>query len=413
MVNSLSNPLDQAIADGTLVSDPYAVYHNLHADFPGVLRSELWGAPVVFRYDLVVAALRDFKRLSNQGRVVNHLKRRFTEEAAGELKPLVEHYSRGLIHSDPPDHTRLRRVIQSTFVPRTLERLRPRVAEIVAAFLDDAASQKKIEFVHGLAFLLPVTVIAELLGIPVEMRGQFKRWSGGVVEFMESPSPEVDCMRRSQSALLELRSYFASIVKQRRSTPGDDLLSLLVEARDGGDSLTDEELLSTCVTLLIGGHETTTSLLTSAIWLIGSHAKVRESLLEDLTRIPTAVEEMLRFEPPFQRILRVALEDLTVGGMPLRAGETVVLLLGAANRDPAQFEQPDLFDITRAPNRHVSFGYGIHHCLGAALARLEVPLALTSFLGRFPDFAVPQQPPEWHDGMVRSIRKLAVELNRN
>ena len=265
------------------------------------------------------------------------------------------------------------------------------------------------DFVAEFAFQLPVTVIAEMLGVPHAMRDQFKEWSVRIVEFMASPNPPVEAMRRSQAALLELRAYFSSVFEERRRQPGEDVISILVNARESGDKLTEEELLSTCVTLLIGGHETTTSLLASSLWLIGNHPGLRDDLILHPELMPSAVEEFLRVQPPFHRILRVVSSDIEFADTRLNEGQTIVLLLGAANRDGAQFPDPDCIDIRRSPNKHVSFGYGMHHCLGAGLARIEAPASLGHLLRAFPEFEC-EPNPQWHDGMVRSIKRLHVRV---
>lgn len=401
----LGTLLDSAYRSGALGTDPYPIYRELHASGKRHLLSASWNAPVFFKYPDVSEILRRPNEFSNCGRVVNHLKRAFPDQASGELKPLADHYSAGLINSDPPDHTRLRRLIQQAFLPRMLEGLRPRVDEICTSLVSRLQALGTADFVREFAFQLPVTVIAEMLGIPHSMRDQFKDWSVRIVEFMALPNPSIEAMRRSQAALLELRAYFSSVFDERRKHPGDDVISLLVNAHESGDKLTEEELQSTCVTLLIGGHETTTSLLASSVWLIGKDAELRADLLAHPESLSSAVEEFLRVQPPFQRILRVVASDMEFAGLKLRQGQTVVLLLGAANRDGGQFPDPDRVDIRRSPNKHVSFGYGMHHCLGAGLARLEAPAAIGRLLRSFPNFTC-EPEPEWHDGMVRSIKRL-------
>ena len=402
--------LENAISSGLLAENPSLVYAKLHASGERHCHVPSWGAQVFFKYSDVAGVLRDPVSYSNCGRVVNHLKRAFPGKADGELKPLADHYSQGLINSDPPDHTRLRRLVQTAFLPRTLENLRPQVEKICQTLLDRAEERGRIEFVADFAFLLPVTVIAEMLGIPQDMREQFKGWSGRIVEFMATPNPSLEAMRRSQAALLELREYFSSVFRERRAQPGEDVISLLVTAQMDGDRLTEEELQSTCVTLLIGGHETTTALLTSAVWHLGTRPELRRELSGDPARLPEAVEEFLRYEPPFHRILRVAAADTECAGVPVKKGDTILLLLGAANRDPEQFPDPDTLNPRRAPNKHVAFGYGIHHCLGAGLARLEAPEALRQLVSRFPNLRCEQTAPEWHDGMVRAIRSLEINM---
>lgn len=406
---NLPNLLDSARKEGLLERNPYPVYRALHETGERFIFSESWKAPVFFKYADVIDILRQPQKFSNHGRVVNHLKRAFPAEASGELKPLADHYSAGLINCDPPDHTRLRKLIQQAFLPRTLERLRPRVDEICGGLIGRLSELGTADFVAEFAFQLPVTVIAEMLGIPHAMRDQFKDWSVRVVEFMASPNPPLDAMRHSQSALLELRAYFSSVFEERRKDPGDDVISILVHACEAGDRLTEEELLSTCVTLLIGGHETTTALLTSAAWHLGICPELRRALAQDPDLLPGAVEEFLRYEPPFHRILRVVSEDTEFASAHLRRGDTILLLLGAANRDPDQFPDPDILNIRRSPNKHVSFGYGMHHCLGAGLARLEAPSALGHLLRAFPDFKC-ESEPQWHDGMVRSIKSLEISF---
>ncbi|MEY2907007.1 MAG: hypothetical protein RLZZ408_1478 [Verrucomicrobiota bacterium] len=401
--------LDSAFDDGTFQKNPFSIYQALHGAGGRHVFCEAWNAPVFFKYADAAEILRRPLEFSNRGRVVNHLKRTFPTEASGELKPLADHYSAGLINSDPPDHTRLRKLIQQAFLPRTLERLRPRVDEICTDLIARLRYLGTTDFVAEFAFQLPVTVIAEMLGIPHAMREQFKEWSVRIVEFMASPNPPLEAMRRSQAALLELRAYFTSVFEERRRQPGEDVISILVNARESGDKLTEEELLSTCVTLLIGGHETTTSLLASSLWLIGTHPGLRDDLILHPELMPSAVEEFLRVQPPFHRILRVVSSDIEFADARLKEGQTIVLLLGAANRDGAQFSDPDRVDIRRSPNKHVSFGYGMHHCLGAGLARIEAPAALGRLLRAFPQFEC-EPNPQWHDGMVRSIKRLQVSL---
>jgi cytochrome P450 len=401
--------LESALANGALEINPYPVYRALHETGHRHVFTESWNAPVFFKYADVTDILRRPVEFSNRGRVANHLKRAFPAEATGELKPLADHYSAGLINSDPPDHTRLRQLIQQAFLPRMLEQLRPRVDEICADLFSRLRKKSDVEFVADFAFQLPVTVIAEMLGIPHGMRDQFKDWSLRIVEFMASPNPPLDAMRRSQAALLELRAYFSAVFDERRNQPGEDVISILVNASESGDKLTEEEVLSTCVTLLIGGHETTTALLTSSLWLIGTDPDLRADLLSHPDQLPSAVEEFLRVQPPFHRILRVVASDMEFAGLSLHEGQTVILLLGAANRDGGQFPDPDLIDIRRSPNKHASFGYGMHHCPGAGLARLEAPAALGHLLRAFPDFQC-EAEPQWHDGMVRSIKRLEIRL---
>jgi cytochrome P450 len=402
--------LDTAIADGTIRQNPYPVYSVLRRDDP-LCWSEQWGCWVVSRHNDITMLFKDTQHASNAGRVVHAIKNSYSEDDRKRLQPLIDHYSQGLINVDPPDHTRLRRLVQKAFTPRTLDRLRPRIDVIVQELLDNAASKKNIELIHDFAYLLPVTIIAELLGIPSKMHAQFKAWSQGIVAFMATPRPDVDVALSSQKALLELKEYFKEVFAECRKQPREDLISDLVNVHLGNESLTEEELLSTCVTMLIGGHETTTSLLASAMHLIVTKPQLADTLRREPDLMPSAVEEFLRYEPPFQRILRIVREPLELHGKMLEPGDTLMLLLGSANRDPEVFPEPDVFDPRRSPNRHLSFGHSVHFCLGAALARLETPIALSMMMDRFPEASLAVDSVTWQDGMIRCVAALPLNLN--
>jgi len=403
------NPLDEAIATGCLASNPYPIYARIRRQAP-VLWSERWNCWVLSRHGDVVAALKDVDHFSSVGRTVRALKANLSETERARVQPLIDHYSKGLIHSDPPDHRRMRRIVQGSFTPRTLEKLRPEVYKIVNELLDKAEPRGRLEAVNELTFQLPVRVIAELLGVSADMREQIKTWSVGVTEFMATPNPGIEVAERSQKALLELRDFFAGEFEQRRQHPGDDLISLLINAADEGDCLTEEELQSTCVTILIGGHETTTSLSASAILELARRPALRDTLRDQPDRMPLAVEEFLRLEPPFQRILRVVKKPTKAFGENFEAGQLVTLLLGSANRDETVFNNPDELDLDRGNRKHLAFGHGIHFCLGAGLARLEVPILLECLLKRFPNFTLNEGEPAWHDGMIRCLQKLPIRL---
>ncbi len=406
---SIDNPFDEAVNNGQLRDNPYPVYHWLREQSP-ICWSQQWNSWLLSRYADVAAVMQESARFTSAGRVVNEIRRLFSNQQLGRVELLVRHYSLGLINSDPPDHTRQRKLVQNTFVPRVLERLRPFIQRIVEELLDQVQAKGRIETIRDLSFPLPITVIAELLGIPVKMREQFKTWSNGIIQFMATPRPSLEVAEKSQNALRELREYFKDVFRDRHAHPRDDLISALVAASFEGDRLTEDELLSTCVTILIGGHETTTSLIASGLWLLVSRPKVQRQLIADSLLASSAVEEFLRYEPPFQRIIRVANEDVEFHGRKVHRGQTVVLLIGAANRDSRAFESPEILDIRRVPNRHLSFGYGAHFCLGAALARLETTIAVSTILRRMPSLCLDDMAVEWHDGMVRSLKELRLRF---
>jgi hypothetical protein len=404
----MSSPdLDLLLKSPEFAQNPYPIYDQLRSADP-VRWTELWGCWLLTTYEDVVAVLQDHQRFSSRGRVTNVLQRELQPSVLAEAHPLIDHYSKGLINVDPPDHTRMRRLAQKTFLPCTLERLRPRVEEIVNDLIDEFEPTGKMDVVRDFAYPLPITVIAELLGVPAADRDNLKHWSGAILEFQAVPRTDAEVVLRSQKALLELRDYFRGVFAQRRRKPEQDLISELLAVEEQGDHLTEEELLSTCVSILIGGHETTTSLLSSAVWLFINHPDLLARARQAPTSMNSALEEVLRFESPFQRLTRVAKEDVEIRGQKIRQGQTVMGLLGAANRDPAQFPDPARFDIERSPNRHVAFAHGIHFCLGAGLARLEAPIALNILFRRLPGLRLENRDIEWSMGVLRALRHLEI-----
>ena len=387
--------------------NPYPLYEQLRAKAP-IYWSEAWGCWLLTRYNDVVETLRDHRRFSSMGRLTSVMEQALPEPLLEQLQPLIRHYSTGLINVDPPDHTRLRVLVHKAFSPRVIERLRSHVQDIVNELLDRVEGARRMDVVQDLAYLLPVTVIAGMMGVPKEDRDKFKFWSGKIVEFMATPRPAPQVMLSSQAALLSLREYFRDIFANRRQEPQEDLISALVAVEEAGDKLTEEELLSTCVTILIGGHETTTNLIASGLLALLQHPAQLEKLKNKPDLIGPAVEEFLRYEGPFQRNRRIAAENVLLDGHQIKKGDLVVQFLGAANRDPAQFAHPDLLDIERSPNRHVAFGYGVHFCLGAALARLEAPIAINTTLHRWPNLRLAGDTLEWQNTVFRGLKALPV-----
>lgn len=390
--------------------NPYPIYAALR-DNGRVYYSPAWKCWVLSHYQDIAGVLFDPVRFSNRGRVTNVIQREFPESFLEQIKPLFHHYSRGVINLDPPDHTRMRRLVQKAFLPRTLERLVPEIHAIARELLATAAERGRVDLVADLAYPLPVSVIAEMLGVPREDRGKLKRWSGIIMEFQAVPLPTAESILRSQEAIVEMREYLRHVVRQRRAEPRDDVISELAIAEVEGDRLAEDELLSTCLTLLVAGHETTTNLIASATWLLLRHRDQLERLRAKPALMSTAIEEVLRFESPLHRVGRTAVVDTTIEGTPIRQGETVFLLLASANRDPAQFRDADKFEIQRAPNKHLAFGHGIHFCLGAALARLEAPIALNAIFAQWPKARLTEEPLHWHSGVMRGLERLPLEIS--
>lgn len=381
--------------------DPYTSYRRLQENAPVYwmsFRSGMGGMWLVSRYDDVMALLKD-SRISKDFSLVA------SEE---ELTPI----DRSMLFRDPPDHTRLRGLVNMAFTPRRIEQLKPRILALIDGFLDDMAQKGKVDFVAELAFPLPVAVIAEMLGVPREDGERFNAWSRAFIQGTDGARVTPESAEASMRAGLALDGYLSELIEQRRRHPQEDLISALIRARDGGESLSDTELLGTCVLLLIAGHETTVNLLGNGLLTLLRHPQQMALLRDRPDLIDSAVEEMLRYESPVQRGTgRFTTASLEIAGQKIEAGQQVSALFGAANRDATRFPEPDRFDIRRKSNRHLAFGFGIHFCLGAPLARAEATLAFPRLLHRFERMKLMDKEPEWQENtFMRGLRRLRVEI---
>ena len=313
---------------------------------------------------------------------------------------------------DPPDHTRLRGLVSRAFTPRVVEELRPRILELVDELLDAAAEKGSIEIIEDLAYPLPVDVICELLGVPSEDHVQFREWSRETARSLDPEEVLPPEVREKRVKTMEAFSqYFQDLIAERRKHPGQGLIDGLIATEEAGDKLSEEELLSTCILLLVAGHETTVNLIGNGMLALLRHPDQLELLRNDPSLTTGAVEELLRYDPPVQLTGRTALEDMEVGGATIKKGRQSVLLLAAANRDPERFENPDTLDITRADNRHLAFGFGIHACLGAPLARLEGEIAFRRLCDRFEGLQLITDAPEYKENIVlRGLASLPVSF---
>jgi cytochrome P450 len=407
MPNTLRPELDELIVSRAFYQDPYPLYDELRAETP-VAYSESVGGWLLTRYDDVLATLQDTEHFSSQGRMLAPLER-LPDGERRRFKPFEDHFTVGLISSDPPNHTRLRALVNKAFTPRIVERLRPRIQTLVDELIDAVQAHGQMDIVRDLAYPLPAIVIAELLGAPVEAREDFKTWSDGILAFqgMGVVTPEV--LEHSQRNLLAMRNFLGGLLAQRRRQPKDDLLSHLAAAEMQGDRLTEAELLTTCVTLLTAGHETTTNLIANGLYTLLRHPEQLEQLRASPALMTSGIEEMLRYESPLQRNPRRVLADLEYGGAQMRRGDYVLQLLGAANRDPRVFSEASVFRLTRQANRHLAFAFGIHFCLGAPLARLEAPVAIGTTLRRLPAMRLACESVEWQcHGLLRGLVALPV-----
>jgi len=387
-------------------ADPYPLYRRLQAEAPRLWDGER-GVWVLTRH-ADVAALLAHPVLSAQKFGAGGL----PPEMSEEFGPLYVMLSRQMLFQDPPHQTRLRTLAAKAFTPRVIEGLRPQVQRWTDDFLDAAlAEHGRLDIIRDLAYPLPATVIAEMLGVPSEDRDQFRHWSDDFADFLGTAGSNWGAVRPFLPGIYKLMDYLQRVVDDTRAAPGDNLLGALVGAEEQGDKLTEEELIANCLLLLVAGHETTTNLIGNGLLALLSHPDQAARLRQDPALLPTAIEELLRYESPVQWTSRIPKETVTLDGLRIEAGQFVLLGLGAANRDAAQFTDPDRLDITRREGRHLAFGWGAHYCLGAALARMEGQIALGTLLRRFPALRLAQEGPVcWRPNFIfRALEGLEVE----
>jgi cytochrome P450 len=320
----------------------------------------------------------------------------------------------GFLFLDPPDHTRLRKLVSKAFAPKVVNALQPEISSLVGGLLDRIAEKGEFEVVEDLAHPLPVAVICRLLGVPLEDEPRFSRASALLAQsldpFVAFTGQLQAGVEERQQAVRWLREYFHGLIEERRSRPGDDFISGLIAVEESGDQLSHDEIISTCTLLLIAGHETTVNLIGNAILAMLRNPIQWAALGADAGRAPAIVEETLRYDPPVQLIGRIAADDMAIAGIEVPAGDVMMLLLAAAQRDPAEFDRPDAFDPDRGALRHLGFGRGAHYCLGAPLARLEAGAALSAVTARFPDARLGSEPRYKSNVTLRGLSELTVAI---
>jgi cytochrome P450 len=380
-----------ALRDPATKADPYPFYRSLLERGPII--ETTYGDHLLTRHAECFNVLRDARFSSNDehkpafGQISELIRQLGYEDLLGLL-------TRIMLFADPPDHTRLRRLVSKAFTPKAIEAMRPRIAALVDAILDDADALGEIEVVDDLAFRLPVTVICEMLGVPRDDHEQLRAWTSAAVAALD-PNDNVAALLPAADALRAMRSYFHELVEARRHDLGDDLLSGMIAAEDEGDRLSHDELLDTTLLLFAAGHETTVNLISGGMLNLLEHPFELQRLQADPTLIETAVEELLRFGPPVQLTARTTTTEVEVAGKLLPKGSELIVMLAAANRDPSVFTEPQSLDIGRAENRHLSFGGGIHLCLGAPLARVEGQEAIGRLVRRFPSLRPVDDQVTW------------------
>ena len=386
----------------SFLRDPYPAYAALRAEDP-VHRSPALQAWIVTSYDECEAVLLDSETFGSDpshatSELAQVLNQQRLDSPLGDV-PVA-------LTVDPPAHTRLRGIVNRAFTPRTVEHLHAHIDEVAQSLLDGAPARELFDVMTGLAQPLPVIVIAELLGVPPADRDRFKRWStaiAGTTSVLNSAAE----IERARQTTQELIDYFGPFVEQRRAEPREDLISALVQAEEEGERLSPDELLAFCILLLVAGNETTTNLIGNGMLALLRHPQQAELLHDDRSLIGGAVEEFLRYDSPVQGVVRWVRSGTTLGGHRLAAGDTVMAMVGAANRDPARFAGPDRLDVGREGVRHLSFGLGIHFCLGAPLARLEAAIAFDALLSRFPEArAAEAEPARGGTFMLRGLERL-------
>ncbi|MCP3804307.1 cytochrome P450 [Allokutzneria sp. A3M-2-11 16] len=369
--------------------DPLPILARMRAEAPVVrLFDPHQEAPewMVTRYDDVVELLRDNRFSKDKRKLPDKAKDMYFR--VSELDALDKH----MLFSDPPEHTRLRSLVAKAFTPRRIRDLRPMIVESARRLLEPVRSRGEADVLEVFAFALPITVLAELMGVPVEDQDRFQGWT----KTLAAP-PDFDSLRRMA---VEFHDYLVAFVDRRRREPTDDLTSALIEAEESGDTLDVVELISMLFLLIAAGYETTGNLIGNAVWALLSHPDQLERLRGTPALLESAVEEVLRFAPPVKNTIGAyPLSDVEFGGQVIPAGEKVVASLLSANHDPSRFADPGRFDITRAADKHLAFGLGSHFCLGAQLARLEAAVAIEALLREFPKLALADEPTRWKAGV--------------
>ena len=396
-----------ALLDPSNRADPYSVYERIRS-----------GGPLV----MPDAHLTVFSSFGDCDDVLRHpssasdgMKSTMVQQRIAEGETVRPFGPPGFLFLDPPDHTRLRKLVSKAFVPRVVKALEPDIIEMVSRMLDDIEARGSFDVISDLAYPLPVAVICRLLGVPLEDEPLFSRASAILAQALDPFITVTGDVPDEADERLEagrwLREYVHGLIEQRRGDPRDDLISGLIAAEESGDQLTEDEIVATCNLLLIAGHETTVNLIANAILAMLRDEVQWKALADNPDRVSAVVEETMRYDPPVQLVMRIAGEDMTIGSVAVPKGDTMMLLIAAAHRDPETHDRPDVFDPDRDSIRHLGFGKGPHFCLGAPLARLEASVALAAVARRFPSARLAGEPVYKPNLTLRGYSSLAVALS--
>ncbi|MBW4636527.1 MAG: cytochrome P450 [Iphinoe sp. HA4291-MV1] len=396
------NPFDKEFH-----ANPYPIYHRLRSEDP-VHRYFLEDDWVLTRYADVKAILRSGRvRTHNQPELLQ-LKNQYLQNQGKNLNALDHASNKFLFYMNPPDHTRLRGLVVKAFSPAVVERMRPCIQQIVNDLLGQIQSKGTMDVITDLASPLPVTVIGKMLGIPNEAQDQLHQWSNVLFRILDSlvSLEEYEVINK---VIEDFQEYLRNLVAEREKDPQEDLISTLIAAREENERLSQEELLATCILLFMTGEETTVNTIGNGMLALLNHPEQLKTLIQEPTIIQNAVEEILRYDSPVQMTTRIAIDNIEIGNQTIQAGEKIIICLGSANRDPAQFPNPEQLNLNRTENNHLAFGDGIHYCLGSALARAQAQIAINTLLQQFPDLKLASDKLEWRKNIVlRGLKTLPV-----
>jgi len=392
------------LLDPEVLANPYPLFRRLRTEDP-VHWDAFLHTWVVTRYVEVLEVLHTFSAERT------HTPERLKAAGLSEMGPIAQLMVKQMLFMDPPAHTRLRSLASHAFSPARVAVLRTHIREIVTRLIDDGEAKGEMDIIADLAEPLPSIVTAEMLGVPLEDRDRLKAWSAGFAEMLGNFQHNPEHVPRMLRTVQEMTDYFRDTIRLQQEHPRGGLVSSLITAEIDGDRLSEEEVVATCIVTMVGGLETTTNLIGNGVLTLLRNPDELERLHADLTLIPSAVEEMLRYESPSQHTGRVSPNDVELGGRVIRKGQAVMAVMAAANRDPERFSDPDRFDVSRKDNRHLAFGYAAHFCFGAALARVEGQEAFEAIVQRLPDLALKPRALVWRNNLgLRGLVALPVRF---
>jgi cytochrome P450 len=386
------------------LKDPYPIFRDFLAKAP-IFWDEVQNTWHLFSYTSISACLKDPRFSSAR---VPAMVSRLSEDTRQKIESLTDTLSRWTLFIDPPQHTRIRALLNKSFLPRLVNHMSTRI-QTLANELIEIKSQGSFDVISNLAYPLPVIVIGEMLGASPNDRDRLKKWSDDLATFFGATRLTPEIAIHAQKSIVEMKDYFRGILQDHSRTSREDLMASLISTQEKEDFFKEEDVLATCTMLIFGGHETTTNLISNGILALIQNSSQMKKLRENPLLIKTAVEEFLRYDSPVQRASRIVTEDLEIEGQKIKKGDRVFMILGAANRDPVQFENPSILDIARTHNPHLAFGGGSHFCIGAALSRLEGQVAIGTFIKRFSHIHLANEDLEWHENFnLRALKALPV-----